>query len=280
MLDVHAHLHDQAFSQDRDAVIERARAVGLEGMVTIGTDPEENRQAVACAEMYDDVRASVGLHPHFFDEKKWSAEELKGEIKELRAIAEHPKVVAIGECGLDYFSRDPENPITDTQKALQREGFLAQIAVAENLGLPLIVHTRPSLGNMDAYEDVFLILKSKIKNLKSVVLHCYMGDLAVTEQFLSLPNLWFSFTGNITYKTKEGSDRDETLRVIPVEQMLSETDCPYLAPVPYRGKRNEPAYVAEVVRRIALIKEMTYTEVEDQIRVNARTVFPRMFATV
>ncbi len=107
-----------------------------------------------------------------------------------------------------------------------------------------------------------------------------MGDLSVTEKFLSLPGVHFSFTGNITYKVKEGSDRDETLRMIPIERMLSETDCPYLAPVPYRGQRNEPAYVAEVVRRIALMQQMTYTEAEEQIGINTRRVFPRMFETV
>lgn len=328
MLDVHAHLHDEAFVGDRDATVDRARAVGLESIVTIGTDPEENRRAVACAEAYPDVWASVGLHPHFFDEEYriWD-EEYRGKmpvrnetgkessiqystfnilseekeriqeyVAQLRKVAESSsKVIAIGECGLDYFSRDPENPITDEQKAFQREGFLAQIAIAEDLDLPLIIHTRPSLGSMparndsqakrsdsggDAYEDVFLILKSKIENLKSAVLHCYMGGLPVTEKFLSLPGVSFSFTGNITYKVKEGSDRDETLRIIPIDRMLSETDCPYLAPVPYRGQRNEPAYVAEVVRRIALMQQMTYTETEEQIRINARRVFPRMFETV
>ncbi|MBP5993520.1 MAG: TatD family hydrolase [Candidatus Moranbacteria bacterium] len=340
MFDVHAHLHDEAFVGDRDATVDRARAVGLEDIVTIGTDPEENRRAVACAEAYPDVWASVGLHPHFFDEEyriwneeyggkipvrnetekespiQYSTFDIlfgdKGRIREyvaqLRKVAESSsKVIAIGECGLDYYRRqsadsNQQETITEEQKAFQREGFLAQIAIAEDLGLPLIVHTRPSLGSMparndpqakrsdsggDAYEDVFLILKSKItarpaggKNLKSVVLHCYMGDLSVTEKFLSLPGVHFSFTGNITYKVKEGSDRDETLRMIPIERMLSETDCPYLAPVPYRGQRNEPAYVAEVVRRIALMQQMTYTEAEEQIGINTRRVFPRMFETV
>lgn len=277
MFDVHAHLHDEAFVSDRDAVVDRARAARIEGIVTIGTDPEENRRAIACAEAYPDVRASVGLHPHFFNER--GTADLNAEIEELSERANHPKVAAIGECGLDYFSRDPENPITDTQKALQREGFLAQIAVAENLGLPLIIHTRPSEGTMDAYEDIFEILKGR-QGKSAVILHCYMGGLPVTERFLSLSDLWFSFTGNITYKAKEGSDRDETLRVIPIDRMLSETDCPYLAPVPYRGQRNEPAYVAEVVRRIAEMKQMAYTETEERIRDNARRALPRMFEII
>lgn len=294
MLDVHAHLHDAAFDQDREETVDRARAARIKAIVTIGTDPEENRRAIACAEAYPDVWASVGLHPHFFNEAEENTnsstqipnktqsrdQKFQKEIQELRAIAESSnRVVAIGECGLDYFSRDPENPITDTQKALQREGFLAQIAVAENLSLPLIIHTRPSEGTMDAYEDIFEILKGR-QGKSAVILHCYMGGLPVTERFLSLPDLWFSFTGNITYKAKEGSDRDETLRVIPIDRMLSETDCPYLAPVPYRGQRNESAYVAEVVRRIAEMKQMAYTETEERIRDNARRALPRMFEII
>ena len=284
MFDVHAHLHDEAFVGDRDATVDRARAVGLEGIVTIGTDPEENRRAVACAQAYSDVWVSVGLHPHFFDEYISAGSRVKPGmtewVTELRKMAQSSgKVVAIGECGLDYFSRDLENPITDGQKVLQREGFLAQIAIAEDLDLPLIIHTRPSLGSMDAYEDIFEILKERQGKL-TAILHCYMGDLSVTEKFLSLPGVSFSFTGNITYKVKEGSDRDETLRMIPIDRMLSETDCPYLAPVPYRGQRNEPAYVAEVVRCIALIRQMTYTETEERIGINVRRAFPRMFEII
>ena len=299
MFDVHAHLHDEAFVGDRDATVDRARAVGLEGIVTIGTDPEENRRAVACAEAYPDVWASVGLHPHFFNEAEENTnsstqipnktqsrdQKFQKEIQELRAIAESSnRVVAIGECGLDYYRRqsadsNQQETITEEQKVLQREGFLAQIAIAEDLDLPLIIHTRPSLGSMDAYEDIFEILKEQQGKL-AAILHCYMGDLSVTEKFLSLPGVSFSFTGNITYKVKEGSDRDETLRMIPIDRMLSETDCPYLAPVPYRGQRNEPAYVAEVVRCIALIRQMTYTETEERIGINVRRAFPRMFEII
>ncbi len=299
MFDVHAHLHDEAFVGDRDATVDRARAVGLEGIVTIGTDPEENRRAVACAEAYPDVWVSVGLHPHFFNEAEENTnsstqipnktqsrdQKFQKEIQELRAIAESSnRVVAIGECGLDYYRRqsadsNQQETITEEQKVLQREGFLAQIAIAEDLDLPLIIHTRPSLGSMDAYEDIFEILKERQGKL-TAILHCYMGDLSVTEKFLSLPGVSFSFTGNITYKVKEGSDRDETLRMIPIDRMLSETDCPYLAPVPYRGQRNEPAYVAEVVRCIALIRQMTYTETEERIGINVRRAFPRMFEII
>ena len=299
MFDVHAHLHDEAFVGDRDATVDRARAVGLEGIVTIGTDLEENRRAVACAQAYSDVWVSVGLHPHFFNEAEENTnsstqipnktqsrdQKFQKEIQELRAIAESSnRVVAIGECGLDYYRRqsadsNQQETITEEQKVLQREGFLAQIAIAEDLDLPLIIHTRPSLGSMDAYEDIFEILKERQGKL-TAILHCYMGDLSVTEKFLSLPGVSFSFTGNITYKGKEGSDRDETLRMIPIDRMLSETDCPYLAPVPYRGQRNEPAYVAEVVRCIALIRQMTYTETEERIGINVRRAFPRMFEII
>lgn len=310
MIDAHAHVHDAAFDADREGVLERAWSNGVRTIITIGTDLEESQRAVACAETQEHIWASVGLHPHFFDEEYgiWDVEyrektlvhkeshiqhvtfdilskgkeRIQEYTEQLRKVAESSsKVVAIGECGLDYYRRQltansQQETITDEQKAFQREGFLAQIGIAESLGLPLIIHTRPSEGSMDAYEDLFDLLKANSYKL-TTILHCYMGDVAATEKFLSLPNLWFSFTGNITYKAKEGSGRDETLRMIPIDRMLVETDCPYLAPVPYRGQRNEPAYVAEVVRKIAEMQQMAYTEVNELIDASVRRIFPRIF---
>ncbi len=327
MIDIHAHLHDAAFDLDRDEAVRRAKEAGVEKIITIGTDVEESRKAVSCAEQYENVYASVGIHPEFFNEieentklksqrpnkTQNSNHKFQEEIEELRELARHSKVMAIGECGLDYYARSEQGAVnneqrtkseeqgirgtadapakggqavtlggttvvSERQKAFQKEGFIAQIELASELQLPLIIHCRPSIGTVDAYEDLFLILKSSIVNLESAILHCYMGDTEVTKKFLELSNVYFSFTGNITYVTKKvltgtKDDLTEVVKMIPIQRLLAETDCPYLAPVPYRGKRNEPAYMTLVFKKIAEIKEMSLESVEQTINMSVKKIF-------
>ena len=309
MIDIHAHLHDSAFDNDRDEVVSRALSLGVTKIITIGTSIEESRKAVACAEKYENVYASVGIHPDFFNEIKKEISnsklqisnkfqipnsKIQKEIEELRGLVVHPKVVAIGECGLDYFVREgwkktetADAPpaggttvVSEEQKALQKEGFLVQIELAHELDLPLIIHTRPSVGSMDAYEDVLEILSHSIFEIRNsqFILHCYMGDTEITKKFLTLPNVYFSFTGNITYQVKKiiagtNGDLTQVVKMIPIERILAETDAPYLAPVPYRGKRNEPAYVVSVVEKIAEIKGISVEETERTIIASAKNIF-------
>ncbi|MBP7822633.1 MAG: TatD family hydrolase [Candidatus Moranbacteria bacterium] len=293
MLDIHAHLHDLAFDADRDAVVKRAFDAGVTKIITIGTDTKESRRAVACAERHEGVYASVGIHPDFFNEtiEKESPitkiqetnnhqssiinhQEILSELKEIALSSD--KVVAIGECGLDYYNQ--QLTINSQQKKMQKDGFVAQIEIARELQLPLIIHCRPSVGTVDSYEDIFLILKSKIVNLKSAVLHCYMGDTEVTKKFLELPGIRFSFTGNITYSVKKSvagtkDDLTEVVKMIPIDRMLAETDCPYLAPVPYRGKRNEPAYVVSVIEKIAELKGISRETAEQAVIASVEKIF-------
>jgi TatD DNase family protein len=354
MLDIHAHLHDSAFDADRDEVVARAFSAGATKIITIGTDVVESRKAVVCAERYEAVYVSVGVHPHFFNEieentnfktqspnkAQNSKHTLQKVVAGLKELAGHKKVVAIGECGLDYFVREEEGGeisgrtapkaerpvllqtagtpptgkatavsrkikggvtavcdrpiISEEQKALQKEGFLAQIELAKELNLPLIIHCRPSKGTMparndlrsdsggDAYEDMFDILSDQNSRFQipdsKFILHCYMGDTEVTRKFLTLPNVYFSFTGNITYPVKKvlaGSKDDltETVRMIPIERVLAETDCPYLAPQKYRGGRNEPAFVTEVVGKIAETKGISREIAEQTITASAKRIF-------
>lgn len=285
MFDIHAHLHDSAFDADRDEVVRRAKEAGVEKIVTIGTNIEESRRAIACAEKYENVYASIGVHPELFNkiEKELQIADLRLQIDEVKELATHPKIVAIGECGLDYYvhqgsGNSEQGTGNSQQKKIQQEGFLAQIELAHELNLPLIIHCRPSVGTMDAYEDLFLILKSKIINLKSVVLHCYMGDTEVTEKFLTLPNVYFSCTGNITYPVKKvlvGTKDDirETVKMIPIDRILAETDCPYLAPMPHRGKRNEPAFVPLVVQKIVEIQGISLVETLSALDASAKRIF-------
>ncbi len=322
MLDIHAHLHDAAFDADRDEVVRRALDTGVTKIITIGTDSMESEKAVACAERYENVYASVGIHPHEMNHlvkipntkyqilNQSHNDQINEWVNTLKDIAKSSsKVVAIGECGLDYFVREEEGgeisgrtvlkverplllqttdappagkatAVSEEQKALQKAGFLAQIELAKELNLPLIIHCRPSKGTMDAYEDLFSILSHPISRIQYPVsiLHCYMGDTEVTEKFLELPNVHFSFTGNITYPVKKllaGSKDDltETVRLIPIDRILAETDCPYLVPQTHRGKRNEPVFVTEVVGKIAEIKGISREIGEKTITASAKMIF-------
>lgn len=280
MHDIHTHLYWQFYDVDRDTVIARARAAGVEKLLVIGCTVEESKQAIALTEQYPDVYAAIGVHPQeFSDESRIS--NLESWIDKLRVLVKYEKVIAIGECGLEYYSHDPKQVVTDEQKQWQKKAFLAQIELAEEFGLPLIIHARPSSGTMDSYEDVYFILKSKIKNLKSIVLHCYQGDTEVTKKFLLLPNVFFSFTGNITYPVKKAmagtkDDLSETVKLIPLNRIFTETDCPFLAPQSHRGERNEPAFVMEVVTKIAELHTVSVTEVTRVTEENFQNVFIRV----
>lgn len=301
MNDIHTHLYWESYDSDRDAVIQRAHEAGIEKMFVIGCTTDESRQSVELADKYPELFASVGIHPHFFNElveKKFLDrpqsfnEGIQKISRELREIAQHKKVVAIGECGLDYFSHDPKKTITIGQKNLQKEGFLAQISLAEELKLPLIIHCRPSAGSQDAYEDLFDILRNYfsastqssnrgdplITHSLSCVLHCYMGDTEITKKFLGLLNIHFSFTGNITYPIKKimvgtKDDLTETIRIIPLNRIFIETDCPFLAPQDKRGERNEPAFVVFVAEKIAEIKGISREEVESVTTMSVQSIF-------
>lgn len=265
MHDIHTHLYWDSYDTDRDAVIARAHAAGIESMFAIGCTVDESRQCVALAEKYPEIYASVGIHPHEFRMLD-DVNNLAADIRALETIArDSKKVIAVGECGLDYYVRpavvDPQQAfvgrgavtIFEETKAAQREGFLAQIALARVLKLPLIIHCR------DAYEDMLDILKTECADISACVLHCYMGDTEVTRKFLELPNVYFSFTANITYPVKKAlvgtkDDLTETVKVVPLERIFAETDCPFLSPQSKRGERNEPAHATLVVQALAEIK--------------------------
>lgn len=309
MLDIHAHLFWNSYDHDRDEVIARAKEAGVTKIICVGTSPEDNRQAIAIAEQYEEVYASVGLHPHFFNEieKKFQISNFKFQnnfqnpkskiqnqsekgyinevIVELQNIAKSSeKIVAIGECGLDYFTRDQQpthllarQAIDDQQKKIQKEGFLAQMVLAQELGLPLIMHTRPSIGSQDAYEDILALLQAKSGKLKAI-LHCYQGDTETTKKFLGLPDVYFSFAGTITYPVKSSTvgakdDPIETVKLVPLERMFVETDCPFLAPQGKRGERNEPAYVRMTAEKVCVVKGISISVLDQELEKNFKGVF-------
>lgn len=284
MHDIHTHLYWDSYDADRDEVIARAHAAGVDKMFTIGCTVEESRQCIALSEKHPEIYASVGIHPHEFrtaDDVKHLAED----IEAFREFAKQSKkVIAIGECGLDYYVRpsiaDPKQAfvgrgseaVSEETKAVQREGFLAQIALAGELNLPLIIHCR------DAYWDMLDILKIECADIPACILHCYMGDTEVTKQFLELPNVHFSFTANITYPVKRAlvgtkDDLSETVKLVPLNRIFAETDCPFLSPQSKRGERNEPANVTETAQTIALLQGREFGEVSEIIGKNFDRVF-------
>ena len=273
MIDAHAHIHDTLFDSDRSEVLRRAFDAGVNKILTIGTSVAESRDAALLAKTDGRIFATVAIHPHEYNEKfKIQNSKFDGMIQELREIIleNRDRIVAVGECGLDFFGGG--KGVSDEDKKMQREGFLAQIELAREFELPIVVHCR------DAYEEVLEILRIKSYQLEACILHCYMGNREVTEKFLEIPNVVFSFAGNITYPVKKllmgtKDDIHESLKCIPLSRTLTETDCPYLAPQKYRGTRNEPAYVEEVVRAIADIKKTSSEEVERVTEENANRCF-------
>ncbi|HLC95034.1 MAG TPA: TatD family hydrolase, partial [Patescibacteria group bacterium] len=218
------------------------------------------------------------MKPKIFNEK------MQQEIEELKKLAMHSKVVAIGECGLDYYSHNQQETINSQQRMLQKAGFIAQLELAVKLKVPVIIHTRPSLGTMDAYEDMWTILQQYSSDSSHLappmILHCYQGDTEMTKKFLGLSSVYFSFTGNITYPTKKmfvgtKNDLTETVKMVPLTRLFVETDCPFLAPQEKRGERNEPAYVTIVAEHICALHKVKMIDLEDNLEKNFVRVFAR-----
>jgi TatD DNase family protein len=263
MIDTHAHLDFPEFDQDREEVISRAFNNGVKAIINVGVDLERSRKSVEVAESHENIFAVVGFHPHEAGEKnRIPGEE---EFAELKNLARSKKVKAIGEIGLDYFYyKKPE------QVELQKELFLKQIEIAKELKLPVAIHCR------DAWKDLYEILntKYKIQDTK-FVLHCYSGEKKDTEKFLELPNVYFSFSGNITYPKPAERARKltEAVKMIPLDKIMLDSDAPFLAPQEFRGKRNEPIFVKYIARKIAKIKGIGEEETERVTDENAGKFF-------
>jgi len=253
LIDSHCHLTDPQFDPDREAVLERARAAGVNRFLVIGATGEfvHNQRAVELARRHGDVFAVVGMHPH---DAKSIAEET---YVQLRALVREPRVVALGETGLDFHYRHSPPDV-------QRAHFRVFIRLAREIGLPLSLHIR------DAYLEATQILKEEGEGQVTGVVHCCTGNLEEAEMLLEL-GLFLSFTGIITFKN--ASDLREVVKRVPLDRLLIETDCPLLAPVPHRGKRNEPAFVVHVAEKIAEVKEVSLAEVAEVTTRNAERLF-------
>ncbi len=255
LIDSHCHLDFPDFATELDAVVARARAAGIERMVTISTRVARHAGVLAIAERFPDVYCSIGTHPHH------AHEELEITAADLVARARHAKIVALGEAGLDYhYDSSPRDA--------QERGFRTHIAAVRETGLPLVIHSR------EADADTARILEEETgKGAFPAVLHCFTGGPELARRALAL-GLFISFTGILTFRNSEA------LRAIaaelPVDRILVETDAPYLAPGKFRGKRNEPAYVVETARVLAETRGVSFDEIARQTSAN----FYRLFGKV
>lgn len=253
LIDSHAHIQGKEYAGEAEAVIDRARAAGVETIIVVGGagDMSSNTEAVKLADTFSNVYATVGMHPH--DAKDVGADELQT----LRELASHPKVIAVGETGLDfYYSHSPH----DTQQRV----FAQFIHMARETELPIVVHER------DAAPQAMELLRSEGGGNLRGVIHCFTGNYEAARAYLDL-GFYLSFTGIITFKNAE--PLRDVVRRVPLERMLVETDSPYLTPVPHRGKRNEPAFVRLVAETIAQVKEVQLAEVARVTTNNVRELF-------
>ncbi|MBA4495832.1 TatD family hydrolase [Paenactinomyces guangxiensis] len=252
LFDSHAHINDKQFDQDRDEVIRRAREeFGVSLILNVGYNRETIPASLELAEKYDFIYSSVGWHPH--DAATCTEEDLNW----IRSLTNHPKVVALGEMGLDYYW-------DNSPRDKQAEIFRKQIAIARETGLPIIIHDR------DAHEDVVRILQKENAGEVGGVMHCFGGDLAIMEECLKL-NFMIGLGGPVTFKNAKLPK--EIAARVPDDRLLIETDCPYLAPHPFRGKRNETGYVRLVAEQIAGIRGVSLEKLAHMTAQNAKRLF-------
>ncbi|WJV18888.1 TatD family hydrolase [Rossellomorea marisflavi] len=251
LFDTHVHLNAEQFDEDVEEVIARAKEAGVENMVVVGFDRPTIERAMELVETYDFLYASVGWHPV-------DAIDMKDEdLDWIEEWTKHPKVVALGEMGLDYhWDKSPED--------VQKDVFRRQIRLAKKVKLPIIIHNR------EATQDIVDILKEEEASEVGGIMHCFSGSPEVAKECVDM-NFYISLGGPVTFKNARKPK--EVAKEIPLKKLLVETDCPYLAPHPNRGKRNEPAYVRLVAEQIAELKEISIEEVEAATTRNAKKLF-------
>lgn len=252
MIDSHAHVHDKAYDDDRDAVVARARQAGVGEIVTVGCDLSDSARAAKVARDYG-LRASIGVHPH---EAKDAPSDLAAAFDELIAREAYAPV-AVGETGLDYF-------YDHSPRGVQRAVFAQQLAYARTRGLPVIFHQR------DAFDDFVAVLREHGPPPRAVV-HCFTGDAGQARLLVDEFGFYLGIGGVVTFKTAE--PLRDAVRAVGLERLVLETDCPYLAPVPMRGQRNEPAYVTRTAQRVAEVLACDEATVVAQTDRNARALF-------
>ena len=250
MIDSHAHLDEERFDEDRDELIKSLKENAISYVINPSSDMETSRRVVELSNKYDNIFAAVGIHPH-------DAEGFKEEdLDELRELSNNEKVVAIGEIGLDYY-------YDNSPRDIQKEVFKKQLELSHELDLPVIIHTRDAMG--DTY-DILKEFEGRVRG----VMHCYTGSIEMAEKFMKL-GFYISIAGPVTFKN--AVNVREMAKQIPLERLLIETDSPYLAPVPNRGKRNDPTNVRYVADMLANLKEIQIDNIIEHSRENTVELF-------
>lgn len=250
-IDSHAHLDDSRFDGDRDILIKSLKDNDIELVINIGADLQSSIDSLKLADKYDNIYATIGVHPH-------SAKEVTEEtLEEFRKLAKHPKVVAIGEIGLDfYYDNSPRD--------IQRKWFREQLKLAKELNLPVVIHSR------EATKETYDIIKEEQDGTLRGVLHCFSASKEVAMEYIKL-GFYISLAGPVTFKNARVAK--EVAKAVPLDKLLIETDCPYLAPEPNRGRRNEPKYVRYVAEKITELRGIPVEEVAEQTRKNTKELF-------
>ena len=255
LIDTHAHINVEHFAEDRDAVVERAAQAGLSHIVNMGDSMESSQSSVALTKIYPMVYTGVGIHPEEAHPMTQADED------QLAGWGALPKVVAIGEIGLDYYWEKDRD-----KRQLQRELFIRQLDLARQLHLPVCVHNR------EAHGDTMEILRKEGKGIVGVM-HCFSGSLEIAQELVKMG--WFiGVDGPLTFKN--AAKLPEIVQKLPLERIVVETDCPYMAPVPMRGKRNEPAFVYHVAAKLAQLRGESLEKVARQTTANALELYPKL----
>ena len=260
IFDSHCHPNFPQYEKDREEMLKRAKSAGV-SMICVGTDLETSKSSIDLAQKHDNMWATVGLHPNDNLNEKFNP-------KEYEELFRKDKVVAMGEIGLDYYRTEKEE-----DQNFQRERFIQQLELAKKLSMPLVLHCRDSKAGSSgrAYRDMIEILTTNYKLQATMlrgVVHSYNGSLDEVKEFLNL-GLYVGFNGIITF----AHQYDEVVRYVPLENILLETDSPYLTPTPYRGQRNEPSYVIEVAKKLAELKSIALERVVEQTTENCKKLF-------
>jgi len=251
LIDTHAHLDSEDFDVDRDQVIQRAAVKGVKKIVNIGADLQSSKKSVKLAEKYDNIYAAVGVHPH---EADTASDDVLNKIAEL---SQNENVAAFGEIGLDfYYDNSPRN--------IQKDVFLKQLLLAKDLNLPVVIHSR------SAEEETLEIMDKAAPFPKGVIFHCYAYDESYVDRLIER-DFYIAFGGLLTFRNTDPIR--EAFKKVPLDRVLFETDAPYLTPTPFRGKRNEPAYVEYVLKKAAVIRRVRERELGEITTENAERVY-------
>lgn len=251
LIDSHVHLDDERFDGDRDILIKSLKSNGIELVINIGADMKSSVDSIELAKRYDNIYAAIGVHPH-------SASEMtENTLDELRDMAKEDKVIAIGEIGLDYY-------YDNSPRDIQRKWFREQLELAKELDLPVIIHSR------DATKETYDIIKEAQDGTLRGVLHCFSGSVEVAMEYIKL-GFYISIGGTVTFKNSRVVR--EVAEAVPLDKFLVETDCPYLTPEPYRGKRNEPMFVKYAAEKIVEIRGISFEELSKATNKNTKELF-------